>query len=335
MKPLHACSRDMRGLSLVELMVAITIGLIIMAAVSSLFVSSKQTYTTQDSLARLQENARFAMQFLIKDIRLAGYFGCLDTVDATTTNTSLNGGTDFNNRVFFPVEGVENASGTWSRSASAIPTGIKTGTDAFVVRMADESASANIAPGMLNGFSTLNVNSVTPFTLNDNVIVSDCEGGDVMQITGIAGTALQHSAGSLRKAYEPPARIIKIVTRQYFIRTKTVDGKPVPVLMRDENGTANELVEGVENLQVLYGEDTDLPPDGVANIYRKANVIADWTKITSIRIGILARTIDNKNTDVDNGTYDVDGDGTNELAAPGDLYRRRIFQATVQLRNRL
>lgn len=334
MKPLHACGRDMRGLSLVELMVAITIGLIIMAAVSSLFVSSKQTYTTQDSLARLQENARFAMQFLIKDLRLAGYFGCLDTVDTSTTNITLNGGTNFNNDAFFPVEGVENASGTWSRSTAAtLPTGMKAGTDAFVVRMADESASANIAPGMLNGFSTLNVDNVTPFKPNDNVIVADCEGADVMKITGIAGTALQHGAGSLRKAYAPPARIIKMVTRQYFISTKTVDGKPVPVLMRDENGTANELVEGIENLQVLYGEDTDGPPDGVANIYRTADAVADWTKVTSIRIGILARTIDDKNTDVDNVTYDVDGDGTDELANPGDRYRRRIFQATVQMRN--
>lgn len=339
MKPLHTCGRDMRGLSLVELMVAITIGLIIMAAVSSLFVSSKQTYTTQDSLARLQENARFAMQFLIKDIRLAGYFGCLDTVDASTTNITLNGGTNFNNDAFFPVEGVENASGTWSRStAAALPTGMKAGTDAFAVRMADESASANIAPGMLNGFSTLNVDNVTPFSPTppyDTVIVADCEGADVMQITAIAGTALQHGAGSLRKAYEPPARILKMVTRQYYIGTKVVDGKTIPVLMRNENGNAAELVEGIENLQVLYGEDTDGPPDGVANIYRKANTVADWTKITSIRIGILARTIDDKNTDVDHGIYDVDGDGTNELANPGDRYRRRIFQATVQLRNKL
>lgn len=333
MKSLHTSHRDMRGLSLVELMVAMTIGLIILAAISSLFVSSKQTYTAQDSLSRLQENARFAMQFLIKDIRLAGYFGCLNTVDTSTTNTALNGGTNFNNNIFFSVEGVENASGTWSRSASAIPTAMKAGTDAFAVRFADESAAANIAPGMLNGYSDLNVDSAASFIPNDIVIISDCEGSDVMKITGIAGNTLQHSAGSLRKAYEPPARIIKITTRQYFVRTKTVDGKPIPVLIREENGTANELVEGIENLQVLYGEDTDSPPDGVANTYRTANAVADWSKVTSMRIGILARTIDDKNTDLDNASYDVDGDGTNELVNPGDRYRRRIFQTTVQLRN--
>ncbi len=333
MKPLYTCQRRMLGLSLVELMVALTIGLIILTAVSSLFVSSKQTYTTQDSLARLQENARFAMQFLIKDIRLAGYFGCLDNVDASTTNISLNGGTTFFNNAFFPTEGIENATGTWSRSGSALPTGMKTGTDAIVVRLADESAATNVSPGMMNGSSTLNVDSASPFAVNDVAVVADCKGADVMKITGIAGNALQHGAGSLGKAYEPPARVFKMVTRQYFITTKTVDGKTVPVLSRDENNNVAELVEGIENLQILYGEDTDDPQDGAPNTYRKANAVADWAKVTSIRIGILARTIDDKNTDLDNGNYDVDGDGTNELTAPGDRYRRRIFQATVQLRN--
>ncbi|MCR4346807.1 MAG: PilW family protein [Sulfuricaulis sp.] len=336
MKPLNAFRHRMLGLSLVELMVAITIGLIILTAVSTLFVSSKQTYTTQDSLARLQENARFAMQFLIKDIRLAGYYGCLHNVDASTTNTSLNGGTTFNNDAFFPFEGVENATGTWSRSGTALPASMKSGTDAIVVRLANESVSSTVAPGMLNEASTLNVNDAAPFATNDDVVVSDCEGADVMRVTGIAGNALQHTAGGLKKAYEPPARVYQMVTRQYFIQTKTVNGKTVPVLRRQENGgLADELVEGIESLQFLYGEDTDTPPDGVPNIYRKANTVVNWARVYSIRVGILARTIDDKNPDLDTNSYDVDGDGTNEVAAPGDRYRRRIFQATVQLRNML
>ena len=55
--------------------------------------------------------------------------------------------------------------------------------------------------------------------------------------------------------------------------------------------------------------------------------------MVSVRIGILARTIDDKNTDLDSGSYDVDGDGTNDFTAPGDRYRRRVFQAVVQARN--
>ncbi|MGH8770865.1 MAG: PilW family protein [Burkholderiales bacterium] len=62
-----------RGLSLVELMVAIVIGLLLTAIVSQLFLGSKQTYRTQDSSARLQENARYALGLLTREIRMARY----------------------------------------------------------------------------------------------------------------------------------------------------------------------------------------------------------------------------------------------------------------------
>jgi hypothetical protein len=63
--------------------------------------------------------------------------------------------------------------------------------------------------------------------------------------------------------------------------------------------------------------------------------------VVSVRIGILARTLSDpatgnpKETDVDTGNYDVDGDGNNELSNPNDRFKRRIFQSVVQLRNTL
>lgn len=353
MKSVHTFRYRIQGLSLVELMVALTIGLVILAAVSSLFVSTKQTYTTQDSLARLQENARFAMQFLIRDIRLAGYYGCLGTVDpgppTANSDTSigssnfkfnLKGAPSFFTNAFIPVEGVENASGTWLPSGAALPTGLVTGTDAIAIRTVDTTAVAVVAPGMLNGSATLNVDNASPFAQHDIVVVSDCAVADIFQVTDVSGNALQHSTtGStpgnqvlgLKKAYEPPARVYKMVTRQYFIRQNAAG---VPSLYRQDGASAAvELVEGIESLQILYGEDTDTVPDGIPNRYRSASAVTDWTKVMSVRIGILARTINDKDTDTDNENHDVDGDGTDEVTAPGDHFRRRIFQAVVQLRN--
>lgn len=335
----------MQGLSLVELMVALTIGLIILAAVSSLFVSSKQTYTTQDHLARLQENARFAMQFLIKDLRLGGYVGCLDEVDANSLGTTLNGGFTFTTNALVPIEGVENATGTWKPSGTARPATMKAGTDAFVVRLADPGVAANVAPGMLNGSANLDVDNATPFKTGDIIVVSDCAGADITQITDITGNTLQHATSGqipgnstldLGKAYEPPARVFKINSRQYFVQNNP---SGIPALYRQDGGTAAvELVEGVEDMQVLYGEYTANPPDPkkskwTPSIYRKASDVVNWSKVLSIRIGILVRTLDNKNQDLDTGTYDVDGDGTAELTNPNDRFRRRVFQAVVQLRN--
>ncbi len=65
------------GLTLIEIMIALLIGAFILGGVMQIFLNSRQTYRMQDNLSRLQENGRFAMEFLAKDIRMAGYWGCL------------------------------------------------------------------------------------------------------------------------------------------------------------------------------------------------------------------------------------------------------------------
>ena len=70
--------KRMRGLSLVELMVAITIGAILLGGAVTLFINNRDTYKTTNELSRLQETARYALDMIVKDIRMAGYFGCAD-----------------------------------------------------------------------------------------------------------------------------------------------------------------------------------------------------------------------------------------------------------------
>ena len=345
------------GFSLVELMVALTIGLIILGAVSSLFVSSKQTYTTQDSLARLQENARFAMQFLIKDLRLAGYFGCISDIAPDSVYSSLNSSTAFAYNAQVPLEGLYGT--TWYPSGTTtLPSGIVSGTDAIAIRKADPSNSISLNAEMPNTSAVLKVNSIAGLSDGDIIMISDCASADIMQITGLNSTDphIVHNAGAgtpgnsgqqLSKAYSPSTgpggtRVMQFKTSQYFIGTG-VSGNPA--LFRQDNTAAPvELVEGIENLQILYGEYTTLPPDPnrqnwVPSIYREASAVSDWTKVVSVRIGILARTLDDavtgqsKEFEKDTGQYDVDGDGTNELSNPGDRYKRRVFQSVVQMRN--
>ena len=66
-----------RGLSLIELMIAITLSLFIIAAMIGLFVNSKENYRMNENMSRLQENARFAVSFLARDLRMADYRGCV------------------------------------------------------------------------------------------------------------------------------------------------------------------------------------------------------------------------------------------------------------------
>jgi type IV pilus assembly protein PilW len=99
-------------------------------------------------------------------------------------------------------------------------------------------------------------------------------------------------------------------------------------------------VEGIENMQIVYGE--DMSGDRIPDRYVKADTVANWRNVMAVRIGILARSLAQTESggkeygpDVDTGSYDVDGDGTNDFTvpAPGDRYQRRVFRTTVLMRN--
>jgi type IV pilus assembly protein PilW len=134
----------------------------------------------------------------------------------------------------------------------------------------------------------------------------------------------------LSKQYDTAARVYRFATRRYFIR---YNANGNPSLYRDDNGAGTtELVEGIESLQILFGV-TNSPPSGPPNQYYKANdVNLNWANVVSVRIGILARTPNQQDADVDTRTYDVNG---TVLGPFNDRNSRRVFMTTVSLRNRV
>ena len=157
----------MRGLSLVELMVAITIGAILLGGAVTLFVNNRDTYKTTNELSRLQETARYALDMMVKDIRMAGYFGCADRLDTVAVNVPVatDGELwDFNldpaATIVPPIEGMEAAASLdgFQPSGYAVTIGndgdngeIIAGTDAITIRyIAGAMADANPANGTLD-----------------------------------------------------------------------------------------------------------------------------------------------------------------------------------------
>lgn len=326
------CYYRVSGVSLVELMVAITIGLIITAAISTVFVTSKQTYNTQDKLARLQENGRFALQFIAKDLRLAGYYGCIDQINNMTVYSMLESGGPILDNFLTPLEATEGGANA---------------SDSITLRSADPANGVFITKEMPNTSAELDVNSLGSIKKGDIIMLSDCSSADVMQVTGVqdSPTRIQHNPGTetpgnknpawTNKPYGKDSKIMKFRAVRYFIAN---NARGTPVLFRAVNGEApEELVEGIEQLQLLYGKDTD--GDRAPNIYLKAGqaglqTATDWSQVVTIRIGVLARTITEEGTDVDVNDYDVDDDGDKtDRQAPNDRHKRRIFLATVRLRN--
>jgi type IV pilus assembly protein PilW len=103
--------------------------------------------------------------------------------------------------------------------------------------------------------------------------------------------------------------------------------------MDSNGGAASELAEGIEDMQILYGLDTD--GDRQPNRYLRAGAAGlttqtHWSNVVSVRVGILARTLDTKDTDTDTNTYDVNGKTVGPF---NDRNQRRVFVSTILLRN--
>lgn len=389
-----------RGFSLVELLVAITIGLFVLAAVVTVLVNSRQNYTVQDSLARLQENARFAVDSITRDLRMSGHFGCSHkALTGTSNQLDIAGLPLFNAGIGLAgLDDMVVGTSEWHSSVtSAADTGddarIVPGTDAIVTRFMNTNGLPVIAPFMQTPTDPIRV-AANNGQLNkgDIVLVADCSNADLFQVTsdnpgttGIVGHGVGVSGvspGNIRDSFGPtakpvqyenetPARLIGFTIARYFVGARRADTgalcladcrcdtEHVCGLFRIIGGNpAQELVSGIENMQILYGVDTtDRPPppevpdyspdtyvtaENVSCLVRDGGgVCIGWDRVTSLRIGLLAYTLASE-TDSgeygrleDTGTYDVNGKMLRTVDGNLDAKRvkRRVFTTTVALRN--
>lgn len=338
--------KNQAGFSLVELMVAMLIGLLLLLGVSSTFMANKRVYKDQEAMSRLQENIRFAVGLLIKDINMAGYSGCADEIDRIFNH--VNGASDDDSIFSFvnAVEGSENTS-NWQPSGSPdAVSNMNAGSDAISVRYF-KPIGIRIAASMPTISAELKVTSVGDLEIEDIIAVSDCDDADIMQITQVQTSAshLQHNTGSgvtpgnatknLQKKYGVDAEIMRFVSNRYYIRN---NAQGSPSLYRKEiNGNELELVEGVENMQLLYGEDTS-GNDKTADTYVTATNVTNWDNVVSVRLGLLLQTVDeNRQLDPDTRVYTVlggDADGGASIGPANDYRRRRVYTSTIQIRNR-
>lgn len=353
--------RRILGLTLVELMVAMTIALILLLAVTRLFVTSRSTYTLEEGLARVQEGGRFAIEFLSQDIRMAGYAGCSANLSSsavhnlvdTSTTAITSSATSFNPdgiRGYKPsCTSCTGALTEWPGlpteyfSSGVTPVG---GTDILVIQRGDTISthlSGNLGSENANIqiFSTAAVAS--SIQADDVLMISDCKNADIFKANNVSSgsgtTTIAHTSGNtdnnLSTLYQTDAQIMKLVTHIYFIGRRNNDTSIAPSLYRkelDNNGalTAAELVEGVENMKLVYGEDTDSPGDGVVNIYREPASVSDWKDILTVRVGLLVRTTSNVEQSPDIRSYSLAGTTVGPF---NDNVRRRAFNSTIMVRN--
>jgi len=320
--------RKQRGLSLIELMIATSLSLILTTGVIQIFSSSKQTSRVQDSLARLQENARFALDLLAHDIRMAGQLGC-------NSNASLNYATALTNHgasIFgYEHDQLPANSALVVNNANPQRDNIVADTDTIIIL----SASPNTIPVSSNGTVTTitapDANTINNIDAGDPLLISDCDNADLIIAGDINDNVITTSPFS--KAYRDFSQLAALNYNAYYIRE---NNNQKNLYRSTVNGIANvtrinsdPLLEGVENMQILYGE--DINGDGSSIRYVDATTIgADMSKVSSIRIHLLLATLED-GLATEPQTYWFNG--ADHSATDGRLYRS--FTTTIQLRNHI
>jgi type IV pilus assembly protein PilW len=354
--------RDRKGLSIVELLVALALGLILTAGIYQVFVGSTTSYALNEDLSRLQENGRFAVYLLRREVRGAGYLGCLQDVTSlqNTVAQTTPGVDDFVYDFKNAVYGLEAGASTWSDESGTVDptltgsanmglTNPVAGSDILVVRGIDPEFDIEVA-GKMNTVSAevkLTSGLATAGLLDtggdDIILLTDCEAAVVFASTSYTdsngNTTHNTGTGTPGNSTKNFTHMFDIGSYAFFPQTVTYyirnNDSGQPCLYRKVNqNPVEELVEGIENMQIRYGEDTD--GDRTADTYNTANNVGDWSDIVSVRIGLLMRTIDEVlRGPMDTDVYDVDSDGTNDYDPADDRRLRMVVGGTMGLRNRL
>jgi len=331
--------RYCKGFSIVEMMVAMVISLILMAGIAQIFLSSRQSFTIQNTLGRQQENGRYASNIIAQDLRRTGYWGGNADVTgvtgtespvapAATCNTGDNTWARMIDRRIFGLNHTETAP---LAAYGCINDGNgHSSRDVLVMRFASPwlvfpTPTTNQRP--LQNNSTLYIRS--------SLTISD-QAGRIFKGSDNSDSDNDMNDGA---AAPPSERTSDLMARAYYIGPsgQTCNGIAVPSLFREEldnNGqpAAVEVAYGVDNLQIRYGLDTN--GDDSVDIYLDAGTSgldedSEWEQVIAVRYWLLTRS-ECPETGYTNGSTYTMGDHD---YTPADGFRRQLYQSTVKLRN--
>lgn len=341
-----------RGFSLVELMIALVLGLVLFAGVGHLVLASSRSWALQDELRRLRENGRLALDLLGQSISIAAYTGC--PAQANLANTLFS---ETDNRQWM-VHFDKGILGLPAGSSSRQQLDSKAASEAIITHRIDRDQTLTIVSHDLAS-TTLTTSVSHGYDQGDllALVTADCSQLSVFSAgVGTAGSIITHAAtsGSLANctgqlegsfnchANSVDADIINhagsilapVESYAFYLR----ESNNVPTLYRKLAGeyssgnsiNADALIEGIEHLSARYGLDHD--GDGVVNQYLGVSEISpysnQWQNVVSVKLELVARSFSELAPEPQ--AYFFAG----QKVIPDDLFVRRSFMRTVKLRNR-
>ncbi len=373
MKQRSAAPARQSGLSLVELMVALVIGSVLIAGAFNVYVSSKKSYGDNEAVSRLQETGRFAMSVIEADVREANFWGLLkggQGVDNSTASAAPQ---------FAPAAPIAN-------SAALQLCGTNFGVDTTTPLQGDDnryrlSLSNTKVAGCdtLADFSTGIAWATSPVVTADTLTVrraSAIRETGPFPMAALAGrllvcsnrqTAQIVNDGGAACPLFPQSQVNTLIANAYYVDRNSQQLAGYPSLHRKMltaiGGVAQfrdqEVIAGVEDLQVQFGIDPAPGNTGVAQSYVNPEAVPPGAQIVAVRVWLMVRADAGEGNFTDNRIYTygdrlqangVTGD-LNLVASAGLAYqpslsadasfngprhtRHLLISRTIQVRNRL
>jgi type IV pilus assembly protein PilW len=339
-----------RGFSVIELMVAMTLSLVMLGGALAVTYSSKVTYNQNERVARLQESGRTALELMTRDIRGSGFRGCSR---AAGFKNLLNDPTTVLWNFESPVQGFDSTGpGAWAPALPAEVASPEGENDVLVVRAVRAGQPTfTTSTAMASATADIEVNypiagQITP---GRTLLISDCIASAVFSATAVDESAADIATLSLTEDVAVPgmtegndsvsmdyefaagSQVAPIDSVIYYIReSDTVrNGVQNPALWQIVGAQApQELIEGVEAMQVRYGVDTN--NDGIINSYEDADGVANWRRVISVSVALLIRSVEPNALETDTRTYRL---LDTDVGPFNDGYQRTVFTTTAALRN--
>lgn len=356
------------GLSLVELMIAMALGLILTLGVTQIYLSGSKTYRQNQGLAHAQESTRFVSAILNPELRSAGSFGCLAQMGRPlnqVVENRLNGGLPV--PLAQAIQGWEY-SGTGPGNKFSLASALTTpGAQNWTSGTAGVNLPADLAGSVIADSDVVIVNALTPVDValdatnpqNGNSINlaassglaanrvvlatrGDCSEGELFQKSNNASASSITMAGNntnpgnngnnFNLSYDAQTRLYEFTATAYYIGQGT-NGEPALFRrLMTPLQAPQELVSGVETLQILYGLNTT--GSNAADTYVPANQVADWSSVASVRFSVLTRSQDEVLDKNNNRSFGMLGSEVAQ-ANSGDRRVRLVSVSTAALRGRM
>ncbi len=320
-----------RGFTLVELLIAMVLGIVLSSTVVGVYLENNRSFLQDEEVARLQENGRYALNLLKREVTMSGFFAQVADASKLTT-ASVAADCTAGNWALSPLDSVDLIDSvaaslftiheeTWTCLTLA---DIQVGTDLISVKRTADRPT--LIDGSLNtGITAESDDQWYLRTAEDNSVVAwtyIADGGAIPSADKTAGSGVNY--------WEAYATIFFI--REYSLAA----GDDIPSLcLRSLTGSSmasaasiNCFVEGVEDMQLEIGIDADA--DGVPERFEASPSAAEMDDAVAVRVYLLVRSIEGIPNYTNNKAYQL---GSKAVAASNDNFMRRVFSTTLALRN--